>query len=56
MRAITRSLALLAVLAVYFALFVRTLPATPQDDLRGAAILFASMAVFKLMNRFESPR
>ena len=56
MRAVTRAVALLGLLAVHFAVFVRALPATPQHEWWGAAVLLASVAVFKLMNGFESPR
>jgi hypothetical protein len=50
-----RALAMLGVLAAFFAVFATLVPsAAAETNWRGALLLFGSAAVFKLMNRFES--
>jgi hypothetical protein len=50
------ALGLLTVLAGFFLLFVLLVPLAPQGGVLPALVFFGALAVFKLMNRFESPR
>ena len=49
------ALGLLTVLAGFFLLFLVLVPLAPGHDGLAATVLLGSFAVFKLMNRFESP-
>ncbi len=50
-----RALGLLGLLAGFFPLFAALADGAARTDGQGALVLFGSAAVFKLMNRFESP-
>jgi len=50
------ALGLLTVLVGFFALFLLLVPLAPAGGVLPAVVFFGSLAVFKLMNRFESPR
>ena len=50
------ALGLLTVLVGFFLLFLLLVPLAPAGGALPALIFFGSLAVFKLMNRFESPR
>jgi hypothetical protein len=50
------ALGLLTVLTGFFLLFLVLVPLAPPGGFLSAFVFFGSLAVFKLMNRFESPR
>ena len=50
------ALGLVTVLVGFFLLFLVLVPAIPPGGLLSAGVFFGTLAVFKLMNRFESPR
>ena len=50
------ALGLLTVLTGFFLLFMVLVPLAPRSEGIAVLVLAGSLAVFKLMNRFESPR
>jgi hypothetical protein len=50
------ALGLLTVLVGFFVLFLLLVPLAPSGGPRATLVLLGSLGVFKLMNRFESPR